>query len=283
MERFEGRTAVITGGASGIGRALAFACAGRGMRIALADLEPEALAGTAKSLEARGARVVAVRTDVSQADSVQALAERVLDAFGAVHLVCNNAGVFTGGTCWQSPLSDWEWVLGVNVWGVIHGIRSFVPLLIEQGEGHVLNTASMAGVVALPFTAPYVMSKHAVVSLSESLFLELEARQSGVGVSVLCPEMVHTRIGDSGRNRPEHLKRDDAPHPERELVEGALRSSVDQGVAPEVVAERALEAVREGRLYVFPPPGDPWRKACDARLDDLREARNPSGVVPERF
>jgi len=280
VERFEGRTAVITGGASGIGRALAVGCAQRGMNLVLADLESAALAETAKALQAGGARVLTVRTDVAQADAVQSLAEQARDAFGAVHLVCNNAGVFTGGTCWESPLSDYEWVFGVNVWGVIHGIRSFVPLLIEQGEGHVLNTASMAGVTALPFTAPYVVSKHAVVALSESLYLELQAKQTGVGVSVLCPELVHTRIGESGRNRPEHLKREGPSHPERELVEDAIRTSTSQGIDPRMVAERALEAVREGRLYVFPPRGDPWRAACDARLDDLREARNPSGAVP---
>ena len=165
---------------------------------------------------------------------------------------------------------------------MIHGIQAFVPMLLEQGEGHVLNTASMAGVTSLPFTAPYVMSKHAVVSLSESLFLELEAKGSAVGVSVLCPELINTRIGESDRNRPEHLKRDGPSHSERDLVEGAIRAGTSQGLDPAVVAERALEAVRSGRLYVFPPKGDPWRAACDARLDDLREARNPSGNIPGR-
>lgn len=280
MKDLEGRTAVITGGASGIGRALAFACASNGMNVVVADLESGPLDETAKALEQTGARALAVRTDVAQADSVRELAERTRETFGAAHLVCNNAGVFTGGTSWESPLSDYEWVFGVNVWGVLHGIQAFVPMLLEQGEGHVLNTASMAGVTALPFTAAYVMSKHAVVSLSESLYLELQAKGSAVGVSVLCPELIRTRIGESDRNRPEHLKRDGPSHPERELVEGAIRASTSQGLDPAALAERALEAVREGRLYVFPPKGDPWRAACDARLDDLREARNPSGSIP---
>ena len=280
MEHLEGRVAVVTGGASGIGRALAEGCAREGMRVVLADLEAAPLEHAAASLRASGAEAVAIPTDVSQADSVRALASRAVDAFGAVHLLCNNAGVFVGGTSWEAPLSDYEWVFGVNVWGVIHGVQAFVPILLEQGEGHVLNTASMAGVTALPFCAPYVMSKHAVVSLSESLHLELAARQSEVGVSVLCPELVRTRIGHSDRNRPAHLKRDGPSHAERELVEGAIRESVSEGVDPEVVAARALDAVRENRLYVFSPKGDPWRAACDSRLDDLREARNPSAPIP---
>ena len=280
MEQLEGRTAVVTGGASGIGRALAEVCAREGMNLVLADLDATALEEAASVLRAGGASVVTAPTDVSQADSVRALAARAIDAFGGAHLICNNAGVFVGGTCWEAPLSDYEWVFGVNVWGVIHGIQAFLPILLEQGEGHVLNTASMAGVTALPFCAPYVMSKHAVVSLSESLHLELAARGAAVGVSVLCPELVRTRIGDSDRNRPVHLKRDGPSHPERDLVEGAIRQSVSLGVPPTVVAERAIEAVREGRLYVFSPKGDPWRAACDARLDDLREARNPSTPVP---
>jgi NAD(P)-dependent dehydrogenase (short-subunit alcohol dehydrogenase family) len=280
VEDLAGRTAVVTGAASGIGRALALACAQAGMNVVLADLEEGALLEAASAVERSGAAALAVRTDVSVAGSLRELAERTREAFGSAHLVCNNAGVFVGGTCWEAPLSDYEWVFGVNVWGVIHGIQAFVPMLLEQGEGHVLNTASMAGVTALPFTAPYVMSKHAGVSLSESLFLELQAKGSAVGVSVLCPELIATRIGESDRNRPEHLKRDGPSHPERDLVEGAIRAGTAQGLDPAVVAARALEAVRAGRLYVFPPKGDPWRAACDARLDDLREARNPSGEVP---
>jgi NAD(P)-dependent dehydrogenase (short-subunit alcohol dehydrogenase family) len=276
----EGRVAVITGAASGIGRALAERCAGLGMRVALADRDGAALSAAADALAAQGGEVIAVPTDVAQPDAVEALAERTLEAFGAVHLVCNNAGVFAGGLCWEAPLSDYEWVFGVNVWGVLHGIRSFVPRLLAQDEGHVLNTASMAGVTAAPFCAPYTMSKHAVVALSESLHLELAARGARVGVSVLCPELIRTRIGSSERNRPEHLKRDAPPHAEQTLVEDAIRAGVAAGIDPMLVADRALEAVREGRFYVLAPEGDPWREACNARLDDLREARNPRGAVP---
>jgi NAD(P)-dependent dehydrogenase (short-subunit alcohol dehydrogenase family) len=280
MQELRGRTAVVTGAASGIGRALALRCADEGMRVVLADVEAGALREAASQIEKRGGEALPVVTDVAQADSVRELAQRSLDAFGAVHLLCNNAGVFTGGTSWESPLSDYAWVFGVNVWGVIHGIQAFVPILLEQEEGHVVNTASMAGVTCTPFVAAYVMSKHAVFSLSETLYLEMRAKGTNVAVSVLCPELINTRIAESDRNRPEHLKRDGPSHTERDLVEGAIRSSVATGVEPARMADRVIEAVREQRLYVLSPEGDPWRAACNARLDDLREARNPSGVVP---
>jgi NAD(P)-dependent dehydrogenase (short-subunit alcohol dehydrogenase family) len=257
MQELRGEVAVVTGAASGIGLALA---------------------GAAQALERAGVACLAVPTDVSRADSVAALAERALDAFGAVHVVCNNAGVFAGGLSWEAPLSDYEWVLGVNTWGVIHGVRSFVPILLRQGEpGHVVNTASMAAVTSGPLTAAYFMSKHAVLALSESLYLELRQRGAQVGVSVVYPELIATRIGDRERNRPLHWKRGDAPaSPERDLVEGAIRTATrTQGAAPDVIAERTLAAIRAGRFYVLAPEGNPWRDACHARLDAIRSERNP--------
>jgi NAD(P)-dependent dehydrogenase (short-subunit alcohol dehydrogenase family) len=282
MDELRGKVAVVTGAASGIGLALAKRLGAEGMRLALADVEPAALAGAREALEGAGVECVAVPTDVTRADAVTALAERTLDAFGAVHLVCNNAGVFAGGLSWEAPLSDYEWVLGVNTWGVIHGIRTFVPILLRQGEpAHVVNTASMAALTSGPLSAAYFMSKHAVLALSESLFLELRQKGAPIGVSVVCPELIATRIGDADRNRPAHWKRGDAPaSPERDLVEGAIRTATrTQGAPPETIAERTLAAIRADRFYVLAPEGDPWRTAAHARLDAIRAERNP-GMPP---
>ncbi len=279
MKELNGKVAVVTGAASGIGLALAKRLGAEGMKLVLADVEQSALAGAKQVLAAQGAEAIAVRTDVTLADSVAALAEQALDAFGAVHVVCNNAGVFAGGLSWEAPVADYEWVLAVNTWGVIHGIRSFVPILLRQGEpGHVVNTVSMAGLTSGPLSAPYFVSKHATLALSESLYLELRMKNAPIGVSVVCPELVATRIGDGERNRPEHWKRGDAPaSPERDLVENAIRSATaSQGIAPDVIAERALAAIREDRFYVLAPEGNPWRSACHARLDAIRAAANPA-------
>ena len=285
MQDFEGRVAVVTGAASGIGRALALRFAGLGMHVMVSDVEGEALECVRGELEASGASVRAVRTDVSQADSLSELARQTLDAFGAVHVVCNNAGVFAGGPSWSQPLSDYEWVFGVNVWGVIHGIRTFVPILLQQGQGgHVVNTASMAGLVNAPLSGAYTLSKHAVVALSETLFLELQGRQPRIGVSVLCPELIKTGIGRSQRNRPVHLKRvdGDGDSPERDLVEGALASAVAHGVDPSVMAERVEQGIRDDRFYLLPGEDDPWRKACAVRLEDIRLGRNPTFATPDQ-
>jgi NAD(P)-dependent dehydrogenase (short-subunit alcohol dehydrogenase family) len=282
MEQLSGKVAVVTGAASGIGLALAKRLGAEGMKLVLADVEPAALSGAQQALAAANVECITVPTDVSRADAVQSLAERTLDAFGAVHIVCNNAGVFAGGLSWEAPLSDYEWVLGVNTWGVIHGIKSFVPILLRQGEpGHVVNTASMAALTSGPLSAAYFMSKHAVLALSESLFLELRQRNAKVGVSVVCPELIATRIGDADRNRPPHLKRGDTPtSPERDLIEAAIRTATQsQGIAPDVIAERTLAAIRSDRFYVLAPEGNPWRDACHARLDAIRNERNP-GMPP---
>src|SRR5215216_2897924 len=205
MRSFTGNVAVVTGAGSGIGQALAERFAAEGMKLVLADVEAEPLARVEREMRANGAEVLAVRTDVSQAADVEALAERTLDAFGAVHVVCNNAGVALGKTSWDLTVADWEWVLGVNLWGVIHGIRTFVPIMLQQGtEGHVVNTASLAGLLSAPFMSVYDATKFAVVTISESLSLELALQGAQVKVSVLCPGFVNTNIITSERNRPEH-------------------------------------------------------------------------------
>jgi NAD(P)-dependent dehydrogenase (short-subunit alcohol dehydrogenase family) len=281
MERFEGRVAVVTGGASGIGLALARRLGAEGMKVVVADVEAAALERAERELAAAGVEALGVATDVADAGSLRALADRALARFGAVHLVCNNAGVMGGsGLSWESTVEDWQWVLGVNLWGVIHGVQTFLPILLEQEEGHVLNTASMAALVSLPFTAPYVVSKHAVLALSESLHHELAARGSRVGVSVLCPEAVDTRIVDAERNRPAALRGAPgaAPSPERALVEAATRKALAGATSPDLIAERALRAIRERRFYVLSE--DAWRRSAETRLDDLRLARNPTLAPP---
>jgi NAD(P)-dependent dehydrogenase (short-subunit alcohol dehydrogenase family) len=281
MRNLAGKVAVITGAASGIGAALAASFAGEDMKLVLADVEGDALGRTAAALRARGAEVLAVPTDVSQADAVSALAERTLDGFGAVHVVCNNAGVFAGGPAWQVPLSDYEWVLGVNLWGVIHGVRSFVPHLLAAGEGHLVNTASMAGLTNGPLAGVYTLSKHAVLALTETLYHELSPR--GIGVSALCPELIATGIGRSERNRPERLgrKEGEADSPEVTVVEGTLRDFVSTGLAPARIAERVVAAIHEERFYVCPPADDPWMESCRTRLEDIRTGRNPTLAVPD--
>ncbi len=280
MQELEGRVAVVTGAASGIGRALARTFGAAGMKVALADVERGALDEARREIAADGVEVAAFVCDVSQADSVQKLAEEARAAFGSLHVVCNNAGVFCAGTSWGTSLNDYEWILNVNVWGVIHGIRTFVPILLEQNEpAHVVNTASMAGLTTGPMTAAYFMSKHAVVALSESLFHELAVREGcPVGVSVVCPELVNTRIFKAERNRPPHLKRDaaaDLPE-ETKQVEAVANSMASTGVDAKVLSERTLAAIRDNRFWVLPPDGDPWREAARLRNRSIDTATNPT-------
>ncbi len=278
MKSLRERVAVVTGAASGIGLALATRFAEEGMKVALADVEERALAEATRRLEAAGAPALGVPTDVTSATDVARLARRAKAEFGAVHVVCNNAGVFSGGTCWEAPLEDYEWLLGVNVWGVVHGIRTFVPLLLEEEEGHVVNTASMAAVTTIPFAGIYHMTKHAVLALSECLYHELRARGARVGVSVVCPEMVATRIDTAERNRPERLRGTAGATPESELVTRSIADAVKRGIAPEQIAERTLRAIREDRFYVL--SDDSWRELANGRCEDVRLARNPTLRVP---
>jgi len=280
MQELRGKVAVVTGAASGIGGALAERFVAEGMAVALADVEEDALAARARALASTGARVLAVRTDVSRAADVEALAEHALAAFGAIHVVCNNAGVFTGGLTWEAPLADYEWVLGVNVWGVIHGIRTFVPILLRQGTaGHIVNTASMAGLTAMPYAGIYHMSKHAVIGLSECLHHELTLSGALVKVSVLCPEMVATHIDAAERNRPAHLRlANRTPTVSEEVISTAMRENIRTGAPPAEMAERVVQAIRAERFYVL--SDDIWRRVCETRLDDIRAARNPTFAAP---
>ena len=279
MKQFRDRVAVITGGASGIGFATAERLAAEGMKIALADVEPGALDAAVKKLEAGGAAVLGVRTDVSQAADVERLAARTLERFGGVHVVFNNAGVFLAGEAWENSLADWEWVLGVNLWGVIHGIRTFVPILLRQNEpAHVVNTASMAGLTSNPGLSVYNVTKHAVVTLSETLHGDLALRGAPVKASVVCPGFIQTRIMDAARNRQTDARRDPPNPPASALgasIELALREGLKTGFAPSVVAQQIFEAIRDERFYVFPTQPEIFA-AVEQRLDDVRARRNPT-------
>lgn len=259
-----GRVAVVTGAASGIGFALSERFAREGMRVVMADVEASALAEAAEVLAGREAKVLPITTDVSKGEQVDALRDKALDAFGAVHVLCNNAGV--GGPfhpVWELPRGDWEWVLGVNLWGVINGIRSFVPVLLEQDAAYVINTASTAGVTT-GTAGPYSVSKHGVVALSESLYFQLQMRGARVGVSVLCPGWVRTRIMDSDRNRPAEAEPQLEPDPAAKPIVDMVRQRVERGMDPAQVATQVVDAVRNSRFYVLTHPemnGDVRRRA----------------------
>jgi NAD(P)-dependent dehydrogenase (short-subunit alcohol dehydrogenase family) len=285
MEQLEDKVAVVTGGGSGIGRAVATQLAGAGMHVVVADIQQDALDATVADLVGAGHRAIGVRTDVSDGASVEALAQAALDEFGAVHLVHNNAGVGVGGPVWTHTERDWEWVLGVNLWGVIHGIRVFVPLMIEQGgPAHVVNTASMAGLISVPYLAAYNVSKHGVVTLSETLHRDLElAGHADIGVSVLCPGLVMTNIFESQRNRPEELADDGDARGLTALLDvgegGAATEDAlgafGQLIPADEVGAAVLDAVRSDRFYVLTHP-DITRTLVRTRCDDIIDARHPS-------
>jgi NAD(P)-dependent dehydrogenase (short-subunit alcohol dehydrogenase family) len=248
MQDFEEKVAVITGGASGMGRAFADRFAAEGMKLALADIEEPELARAVDELKAGGADVIGVRTDVARIEDVQALRERTHEAFGAVHVVCNNAGV-AGGSVIDSPIEMWRWVLGVNLWGVIHGCNVFLPDLLEQDEGHVVNTASIAGLGGAAGLGVYCTSKFAVVGLSESLHHDLVARGSQVGVSVLCPGFVNTRIFESHRNMPDEVR---AVFETSEAADEVQRTVVGLGIPPSDAAAAVFAAIGDKRFFVLP-------------------------------
>ena len=276
MDDLRGRVAVITGGAGGIGRAVAERAAAEGMRLVLADIEAGALERTASELEASGADVEAVVTDVSDAASVEALRDRALDRFGAVHLVHNNAGVGVGGPLWEVTEADWRWILGVNLWGVVHGIRTFVPLMIEQGQGHVVNTASVAGLTSAAFLGPYNATKHAVVTISETLYRDLQSVGAPVGVSVLCPGFVRTGIADSERNRPDWAPAPPAEDETAAFLRDAIHQLVDGGIDARIVGDRVIDAVRTDTFYIL--THDELRPQIEDRMHDILDGRSPTGL-----
>ncbi len=291
MQEFEGRVAVITGGASGIGRALGERFGQEGMKVILADIEEEALEATVAELRRSELEVTGVVCDVSSADAVQNLADETLATYGGVHILCNNAGVAAGGAIigdrqqhlWEQPLSDWTWTLNVNLWGVVHGVRTFVPIMLDQGEpAHIINTASTAGLTTGPGLAIYGVSKHGVVRLSEAMYFQLQDASPEVHVSVLCPGGVRTRIAAAGRNRPQELLESDVHRLDAAEVEERTQNWFDriseQGQDPEQIAEKVLNAIREEQFYIL--THETQDRAVRMRMEQILERRNPELPPP---
>ncbi len=281
MKEFKGKVAVITGGASGFGHEFAKIGARLGMKLVLADIQQDALDRVKAELEAQGVQVLALRCDVRHAAEVQALADAAMARFGAVYLVFNNAGVGSGGLIWENTQADWEWVLGVNLWGVIHGVRIFTPLMLECAkrdpsyQGHIVNTASMAGLLNAPTMGVYNVSKHAVVSLSESLYQDLQLVEAPIGASVLCPYFVPTGISQSHRNRPGDVRNDSKPTVSQQAAQAMSDKAVTSGkVSAEQVAEWTFDAIREQKFYIFSHPGALGN--VQTRMEDIVLQRNPS-------
>ncbi len=270
----EGKTAVITGGASGIGLATATQLAKSGVKLVLGDIEEGTLATAVKELQAGGARVLGVRTDVTVEADILALRDAALSEFGAVHVVFNNAGVASGATI-GTPTDVWKWVIDVDLYGVIYGINAFLPLFLEQNEGHVVNTASLAGLGGAPGMGPYCAAKFAVVGLSESLFHELALRGSQVGVSVLCPGFVKTRIHESARNMPDELTSYN-DEPAAQLIAELASQAVNAGIDAEVVAGAVENAIRTNTFWILTHERSAVR-TTELRLDWMR------GGPPMRF
>jgi NAD(P)-dependent dehydrogenase (short-subunit alcohol dehydrogenase family) len=283
MNDLSGKVAVVTGAASGIGLALATRFAEEGMRLVLADVEAAPLEAARAALAARGAKAIAVGTDVSREENVKRLADAAFEAWGGVHVLCNNAGVsggFGADGVWNVPAEDWEWVLGVNFSGVLYGIRQFVPRMLARSEaGHIVNTASVAGLVTGATGAPYSVSKHGVVALSEHLYKDLKARGAKLSASVLCPGWVDTKILDSARNRPDESEPagEAQATPEQLARLAAVRAFLKAGFRPEAIAGLVVDAIRSDTFYIVPvqPEID---QALARRLDDIRLRRNPSSA-----
>ena len=271
MEQLEGKVAVVTGAASGMGRAFADRFVQEGMKVVLSDVEAPALEKAVDELREAGGDVIGVKTDVSRLEEVEALAAKTIDAFGAVHVVCNNAGVESGASFADIPAETWDWVLGVDLLGTIYGIKTFLPLLREHApDGHIVNTSSIAGLDAYFLTAaPYVAAKHAVVGISEELFHELAAGNEQIGVSVLCPGMIDTQMPWSERNRPDHVP-SSLEHPSRAQLIEITTMGAQNGMPPADVAELVVQAIREKRFYILTHP-EMAESAAKSRLRWITE------------
>jgi NAD(P)-dependent dehydrogenase (short-subunit alcohol dehydrogenase family) len=280
MKELKERTAVVTGAASGIGRAMAGAFLNEGMNVVLADIDEERLNDTVRSFKDAGGSVLGAHTDVSDVNQVQTLALKALDSFGAVHVLCNNAGIgYPTRSSWEAPLEVWKWVLDVNLMGVIHGIQTFVPIMLKQEMGgHIVNTASIAGLISSGISAAYGVSKHAVVALSEALHIEFLTRNANVKVSVLCPGNVNTDIMNaSQRFRPQNVPPPYEMTPEEEIFRNAYATWLERGMDPAEVARQVVAAIREERFYVITHD---FNSYIDTRMKNILSSKNPELMPP---
>ena len=270
MDELAGRVAVITGAASGLGRAMAVRMAAEGMRLALADVEADPLSALEQELVDGGTEVVADVVDVSRAEEVDRLAATAFERFGAVHVLCNNAGVVKRARSWDLTLDDWRWVIGVDLWSVIHAVRAFVPPMLQRGEpGHIVNTASMSGLLPIPNLAAYSVAKSAVVALSEALQLDFDAEGAQIGVSVLCPGFIATRITESERNRPADLG-DSASVPPVARTTSGVASTMDA----QEVAGHVVKAIRANRFWIL--THDAYREVIRERAAGIGTDARPA-------
>lgn len=278
MNDFDGKVAVVTGAGSGIGRAMAVAAAARGMTVVAADIEELSLAETVELVTVEGGTAIGVPTDAADADAIDHLANVAFEQFGGTHLLCNNAGVFSGGLLWERSLADWEWVMGVNLYGIVHAIRSFVPRMIAQDTAcHIVNTASMGGLITNAYSGPYYSSKFAAVGITECLAHDLASITSKIGVSVLVPSLIATNIGTSERNRSDRYVDRVRPEmsPDAAFVTQALRDSTSTGMAPAEVAEIVFDAVSNERFYIPTKPS--FHEQIRARHEAMQSLKLAAG------
>ena len=277
MKDFQNKVAVITGGASGLGLEIARLAARKGMKLVLSDIEERALKKAELEFADQGNEVLSVRTNVAIAEDVEQLAEKTIERFGEVHLLFNNAGVALNKTAWETTIADWEWVLGVDLWGVIHGVRVFTPIMLKQNSpSHIINTASVAGMLSTQGMAAYNVAKHGVVTLSETLYHDLKRRGANIDVSVLCPAWVNTAIWDSTRNRPEDLLNSVEQKGADDIkLDESARHAIQSGkVTAPMVAEMVFAAIEENRFYILTHPK--IKKWVGLRVEDILQDRQPS-------
>jgi short-subunit dehydrogenase len=273
MKAFKNRTAVITGAANGIGHGIAARCVKEGMKVVLADINKEALKKTEEELKTKGAETLAVLTDVSKAENIESLAKKALDSFGAVDLLFNNAGVSVAASTSisENTLADWKWIMGVNLWGVIHCVRIFTPIMVQQGTvGHIVNTSSIAGLMSTPGMGVYHVTKHGIMTLSETLYHELRLKKSKIGVSVLCPGHIRTQILEAERTRPIELRNP----PNCKTDNQQYQKIIEEGMLPKQVADYVFNAIKENKFYIFTHPE--FKKGMQIRMEDILQERNPT-------